>query len=184
MEQKSRIISRCQESIRSLSARYGGLSRSFLERHRSSVERDSLPAKEKPPLEVLFSQVKRQVIHRHWSGIGPWSTKRVFPKSSPRPATPPNIPLHQEAAGYGLRPCRCLFSDGLASINARIASRWLCTSSRKASTVGDIGPPRRQLNRNSTGAEAGSNQQNRNKPTRWYSCNKAGRNGSVAAPRI
>jgi hypothetical protein len=65
----------------------------------------------------------------------------------------------QEAAGHGLRPSRCFFSDGLASITARIASRWLCTTPRKASTVGDDGATRRQLIRNSMGAEARCNRQ-------------------------
>jgi hypothetical protein len=82
---------------------------------------------------------------------------RVFLVSEGTPATAPNIPLHQESAGYSLRPFRCLLSKRLASINVRIASSRLCTSSRKASTVGDDGMPRRQVNRNSTGAEAGWN---------------------------
>ena len=75
-----------------------------------------------------------------------------------------NIPLRQEAAGHGLRPSRGFFSAGLASITARIASRCLCTTSRKASTVGDDGAARRQLIRNSTGAEAGCNRQKTTSP--------------------
>jgi hypothetical protein len=59
----------------------------------------------------------------------------------------------QEAPGHGLRPSRCFFFHGLASITARIASRWLCKTSRKASTVGDDGAARRQLIRNSTGVD-------------------------------
>ena len=74
---------------------------------------------------------------------------------------------HSSSSGssaHGLRRCRSFFSDGLASITARIASRRLCTSSRKASTVGDDGARRRQLNRNSAGAEAGCNRQNSTRP--------------------
>ena len=66
---------------------------------------------------------------------------RVFLVSEGPPATAPNIPLHQKPAGYSLRPFRCLLSKRLASINVRIASSRLCTSSRKASTVGDDGAP-------------------------------------------
>ena len=70
---------------------------------------------------------------------------------------PSDSTSHSKTAGYRVRPCRCLLCDGLTSINARIASSRLCTSSRKASTVGDEGTPRCQVNRNSTGAEAGCN---------------------------
>jgi S-adenosylmethionine:diacylglycerol 3-amino-3-carboxypropyl transferase len=68
--------------------------------------------------------------------------------------------LRQKVSGYGLRPRRSFFSDNLASINARIVSRWLCTSSRKASTVDEDGAGRRQFNRNSMGADTGCNRQN------------------------
>jgi hypothetical protein len=82
-------------------------------------------------------------------------TQRMLPEDLR--ALTPLIYSHQEPAGYSLRPFRCLLSKRLASINVRIASSRLCTSSRKASTVGDDGMPRRQVNRNSTGAEAGWN---------------------------
>jgi hypothetical protein len=59
------------------------------------------------------------------------------------------LPIYGCDTGHGLRPSHGFFSAGLASITARIASRCLCTTSRKASTVGDDGAVRRQLIRNS-----------------------------------
>ena len=73
------------------------------------------------------------------SSCQPWAIANRLFLPVPRHLQTP--PLDEEASGYGLRPCHCFFSDGLASINARIASRTLCTSSRKASTVGDDGAP-------------------------------------------
>jgi hypothetical protein len=74
------------------------------------------------------------------------------------------LPTIRKVLGYGLRPRRSFFPDGLASINARMASRRLCTSSRKASAVGEDGPARRQFNRNSMGADTRRNRQNRRLP--------------------
>jgi hypothetical protein len=39
-----------------------------------------LPQK-KPPLELLFPQPERQVLHGHGTGIRAWSTDDCFPKA-------------------------------------------------------------------------------------------------------
>jgi hypothetical protein len=65
-----------------------------------------------------------------------------------------NIPFGNDACKRAILVYNAVGANR-ASITARIAACWLCTTSRKASTVGDDGAARRQLIRNSRGTEAG-----------------------------